>query len=195
MDESLYFKPLIVTAIAVTALLVGGLQAEQGPSERGPLRAMTQPLSPSVLATVATRNQVLELAVLWRGAPGWFLAGSGRGASYSEGNATFSAALNYGGLQLSLSYEPSRHSALVQGTVVALPNGANVILVDNVDGGTVPAIGGVVSVDSHFEGNATFASLLGGSPEIVSFLRCDAGTANETTNQGIRRLFCDDLKR
>ena len=110
MDESLYFKPLIVTAIAVTALLVGGLQAEQGPSERGPLRAMTQPLSPSVLATVATRNQVLELAVLWRGAPGWFLAGSGRGASYSEGNATFSAALNYGGLQLSLSYEPSRHS-------------------------------------------------------------------------------------
>lgn len=195
MSKSLHFKPLIVTAIAVSALLAGGLQAGQGPAAAGPLRALTQPVSPSVLATIATRNKVLELVVLWRGAPGWFLAGSGQGASYSEGNATFSAALNYGGRQLSVSYEAARHTALIQGTAVDVPNGANVILVDGVDLSTVPAIGGVVSVDSHLEGDPTFASLLGGSAEIVSFVRCDAGTPNEETNQRIRRLFCDDVKR
>jgi hypothetical protein len=194
MCNSSQSQRLVVMATVMIGLLVVGLQARQRPSE-GPLTAQTEPLSPSVLATIATRNQNVELVVLWRGAAGWFLGGSGRSANYSGGNATFTAALHYGGIDLSLSYEPARRTARVQGTAVSLPEGANVILVDAVDRGAVPTIAGVVKVDSHFEGNPTLASLLGGSPEIVSFLRCDAGTPDENTNRRIASLICDDLKR
>jgi hypothetical protein len=185
-------KPLIVSALA--ALAVGGGQAAQRPSE-GPLTAQTQPISPSVLATIVTRNPVLELVVLWRGEPGWFLAGSGRGAKYSGGNGSFTADLDYGGLQLGLSYDASRRTARVLAKAVSLPEHANVILVDSVDRGAAQTIAGTASVDSHLEGNSTFASVLGSSPEIVSFLRCDAETPNGDANRKIRSFMCDDLKK
>ena len=191
MCTILPFKPLVLSALI--ALGVGGVQAAQRPSE-GPFTAQTQPISPSVLATIVTRNQVLELVVLWRGAPGWFL-GAGQGAKYSGGNGSFTGLLEYGGLQLDFSYEASRRTARIQAKSVLLPEKANVILVDGVDRGTAQTIAGTASVDSHFESSATFASLLGRSPEIVSFLRCDAGTSNENTNRRIRSFMCDDLQR
>jgi hypothetical protein len=136
----------------------------------------------------------LELVVLWRGAPGWFLAGSGRGAKYSGGNGSFTADLDYGGRQLGLSYDASRRTARVLANAVSLAEPANVILVDSVDRGA-QTIAGTASVDSHLQGNPTFASLLGSSPEIVSFLRCDAGTPNEDANRKIRSFMCDDLQK
>jgi len=51
-----------------------------------------------------------------------------------------------------------------------------------------------LKADLHLEGNPTFASLFGRSAEIVSFLRCDEGTASDA-NQRVRRLLCDDLRK
>ena len=112
--------------------------------------------------------------MLWRGDPGWFLRGSNRNAKYSGAGSTFTAALSYGGVPLSLSYEPTRRTAVVQGTSVSLLDQANVILVDNVD--RVPMVSG-------------------GSTEILSFARCEAGTDDEEANRRLRALMCDDLKK
>src|SRR5262245_59733843 len=120
--------------------------AGAGQQRPAPLSAQTQPLSPAVLATMLSRGQELELVVLWRGSPGWFLQGSRRGASGGESGGIFSGTLNYGGRELRLSFERDRRTASIQGKSVTLPENANVILVDNVDREAGPAVAGLLHI-------------------------------------------------
>jgi hypothetical protein len=179
-----------MSAVALMGFAVAG-HAQHGSS--GALQAQTRPVSPSVLATIALSGQSVELVVLWRGSPGWFLKGTHRSASFSGGEATFAGTLEYGGLQLALSYDPVRRTAIVQGQTVPLVGG-NVILVDTGDGGSV-TVSDVVKVTSHVEGNPSLALLLGSSPEIVAFLRCESGIADAATNQKFLELACADLAK
>lgn len=110
----------------VTALMCGVIQAKQV-SHAGDFAEQTQPLSPSVLATILLRGQSLELALLWGAAPGWFLEGSHRSANGGAAEGRYTATLEYGGRQFGFSYEPTQRSLLVQGKSVSLPDGANVV--------------------------------------------------------------------
>jgi hypothetical protein len=160
----------------------------------GALEAQTRPVSPSVLATIASRDRNLELLVLWRGSPGWFSAGTHRQANYSEQEGVLTAILAYGTVDLKLSYDPRSHTAQVQDKAVSLSS-ANVILVDNIDTAGGAVVSKVVTIDSRVDrANIQLSDLLGRSPEVVSFLRCEVGTPNERATQMMRRLACDDLK-
>ena len=185
-----------VVVASLCALLVSPPLFAQASSPE-PLGAQTRPVSPSVLATIIERSSNIELLVLWRGHPGWFLAGGRRGAKYSGGQTGFSAALEYGGIDLGLLYEPARHAATVQGKAVELPAGTNVILIDNVDSADGPRFVESLAIDGHLDASAdpTMASILARSPGIVAFLRCEIGTPEETTTRMLSSLACDDLKR
>src|SRR5690348_11071249 len=110
--------------VAVAATLTG--VRVSGDTPAGPVTAQTLPLSSSVLATVANRQQ-LQLLVLWRGAPGWHLSGDHRQASYSGSGDVFAATVIYGGVTLRLSFNTRDAKVLLQDKTLSLPAGTNVL--------------------------------------------------------------------
>jgi hypothetical protein len=147
----------------------------------------TRVISPVALVTwVASYAndgmQLLDLIVLWRGSPGWFARGSGSGTSGGGSAASFHSTIRYGGLNLQLEFEPKARVALIQGARIQLQDD-NVIFVDDVDGTGGPTVIGTLRVDRELpladSGYPRIETVLGRSPEIVSFLRCDARLPDE----------------
>ncbi|SRR6266567_629015 len=163
----------------------------------GVLTAQTLPMSPTVLGTLATRGGRIELLVLWRGKPGWFLSGTKRGASYSEAGAQWTANISYGDVALALSFDASSHTVTVQGKAISLPPAANVICVDNVSAVSAPTLLTSLELDPGVEPvdprAGRLGQLLAHSAPAVLFLQCDVGTDNENTNRMIRRVTCDGI--
>ena len=187
----------VTCGVAAIVLLTAPRPSGQSPST-GPTGAQTRPVSASVLATIVTRDQQMQLAVLWRGTPGWFARGEGhQAASYSEGNSrVFTATLEYGGIALSVVHEFGSTLARVQDKIVSLPPNTNVILVDNIDSAGGATFPDPVAIDPRLPaGNPTLASVFGRSPEVVSFLRCGVNTANEAASRVLNSYACDDLSR
>lgn len=187
-------------AVLIAALSVSGpwgISASQRPPS-APLTSLTRVLSPSVVGTFNARNQEIELALLWRGAPGWFLSGS-HGDHISETGGTVNGSIEYGGHVISFSYERERRRASINDIVVFLQRDTNVILVDRVDNQSGLVVAAQAHIEPRLEGDPTMAlllpmtNLLRGSSEVVSFLQCDRGVANETANWAIRALVCDEL--
>jgi hypothetical protein len=188
-------EPLLTRLSACLAAVVFSTTVQGGQrGSGGPWTAQTRPVSPSVLATIAVRNQNVELLVLWRGRPGWFFVGASRSASYSGGSGPFTATVSYGGIQLSVSYDPEKRIVMAGGLSVPLAEGQNVVLVDTVDQSPWK-IAGVIGIKARVEGNPSVAALLAESPEIVSFLRCDAPMENAAMNRTVLALVCDDLPK
>jgi hypothetical protein len=124
----------------------------------------------------------LDLLVLWRGTPGWFMAGSGGGAS-GGGSSPPSAGegqrgpevqrLFFGGLSLEVQFDPVTGTAQIEDEAVSL-QGVNVILVDEVDSAHGLRIAGTEWVDPQLpESPVQIEALVRRSPELFSFLRCD----------------------
>jgi hypothetical protein len=135
-------------------------------------------MSPVVVATwIAERqeggSEQLQLLVLWRGAVGWFFKGGGLvsgGGSAGRYNTT----IVYGGVRLTLDFDPSTRVATVQGTTLEL-GADNVVFVDDVDSPKGPRVTGTKRVERAMPGSAGQIGLvLRTSPEIMSFLRCDS---------------------
>jgi hypothetical protein len=139
-------------------------------------------VSPAVVATWIARGQPdgtsrLELLVFWRGTPGWFLRGdsSGSSGSASGGSADDRGAvverLSFGGIRLDLEYDRSKRGVRIQGHDLAL-EGANVVLVDTVDGEDGPRVSGTREVDPLLPGGpAEVEAIVRRSPELYAFLR------------------------
>lgn len=144
-------------------------------------------VSPAVVATWIARTEPrglpeLELLVLWRGTPGWHLRAGTRGSgsrvsSRSDGGderGLHVHHLSFGGLDLNLEFDERKRVARIQGMEVALES-ANVIFVEDVDGPEGPRIARSLHVDSAFpDSPARIEEVVRRSPEIFSFLRCDA---------------------
>jgi hypothetical protein len=144
-------------------------------------------VSPAVVATWFTHREpaggwALELLVLWRGTPGWFMAGGGSGGS-GGGSSPPSAVegqrgpevqrLFFGGLRLEVRFDPVTGTAQIQDEVIAL-QGVNVILVDEVDSARGLRIAGTEWVDPQLpESPVQIEAVVRRSPELFSFLRCD----------------------
>jgi hypothetical protein len=152
-------------------------------------RIQTALLSPSVFAAINSRGPALELAVLWRGAPRWYLGCCSR-SGHSSGNATgFSMTEHFPAVDLTLTYDYGSRAAILNGHRVVLPVGTNVVLVDGVD--DVLSIAGVTGVDSKLPETWTPASLLVRSAEVVSFLRCNAAPGNPSEDGLLYGLICE----
>ncbi len=180
---------------AVVATLLASLSAQE-PREIRPSSIMTLAISPAVVATVITRGEpvritpgqlplrpptdrsgpvTLDLLVLWRGAPGWFLKPGGSaesGGGDSSGHVTVHA--EKGGIALDVMLDTEKRVAQIAGNDVALGD-ANVVLVDSVDVAGGLTVLGTRTVTARIpvppEG---LADVFRDAPDLVPFLRCEA---------------------
>ena len=159
----------------------------------------SRPVSPAVVATLFTNHSQagdgeLEVLVLWRGNPGWFLQSGRDGHS---GNRTGSRGSGetldhhffFGDLRLHLQINRRTRVARVQGIEVSLQN-ANVILVDQVDSTEALTVVGTRWIDPKV-GNAPVRveQVLGQSSELVDFLRCDSSLPDRSVPPLVRKML------
>ena len=158
-----------MTMSASTAVLwLNGVGAER----QAPPTPLDEPIS---LGSV--HNPVL--VAVWRGTPGWmFREADGPPQSayvFSDGDYTpdgasiISTGGVQGGVRLELSYAPATRETTVNGLTFTLPEGHNVVLVDNVDESSQEyATLGVEGRDGEW-----IEMFLGRSEAVRSFIRCD----------------------
>src|SRR5687768_9343404 len=107
----------LLCALAVAT--VGTARFAQAPT--GARSMPTSVISPVVVASwfterAANGREQLQLLVLWRGTPGWFMGGGGedRSSSTYPANVT-TRRLTYGSVTLTLDYDWSKRGAVVNG--------------------------------------------------------------------------------
>ncbi|HEX7793242.1 MAG TPA: hypothetical protein VF456_02775 [Vicinamibacterales bacterium] len=135
-----------------------------------------RPLSSTVWATIAVNNQGTELAVLWRGRPGWYL-GRPR-AEHAGGNSqSFNVSLQYGAATVDLSLDRRRREVKTGTIKTMLPPGTNTILIDHVDEPGSMTISGFTTLQlTATMTNPELAAALDQSSTAALFLQCDQGT-------------------
>lgn len=180
---------VLLLSLGLCAAIAGG------ETSSGALTVQTRPVSPSVLATILTRNQEIKLVVLWRGAPLWFGSGSHRGSSGgSSGKGLFRTTVSYGNASLSLSCDEQHQSADIQGLAISLAAGQNLIMVDSADAAGAPKSVQTDVLSGLFDSsNSSLGHLLTSSSNAIAFLRCDVASQNGTANKALSRIVCDDL--
>lgn len=160
-------------------------------------------VSPVPLMTWVTRFghdgvHALDLIVLWRGEPGWFMRRTSRSASGGGSAGVFHSTIRYGGLELQVTFESVTRVADVQGKRVELRD-ANVILVDDVGTAAGPRIVGTLRIDPAMtpsgDGPLRMEEVLRRSSEVVSFLRCDAAMPGGKGQAMVDRICAHVLGR
>jgi hypothetical protein len=135
----------------------------------------TQVISPVAVVTWVTRDgsnyTEIDLVVVWRGSPGWFRSSTQRGSSGGSAGK-FQASVTYGDVRLDVALTTSPRVVTIQETPVPLDQ-KNVVLVDNVDSPSGPDVVKTLWVDPALADQHRIGPVLGRSPEIVAFLRCD----------------------
>jgi len=161
----------------------------------------TAPVSPSVMATQlgsvdAAGRGTLQLLILWRGTPGWFMRGggssSGGGGSMAPGSSMiFSHWISQGGVNLSLRFDLTARKVWIQDKEITL-DAENVVLVEGVDSREGPQVVRTLRIDPEYEATMAPApysvpgrgtqpraqpvpahTFIRRSPELVDFLQCD----------------------
>jgi hypothetical protein len=182
-------------------IFAAALMAAQ-PFPGGGSNSGTMPVSPSVMATElastdASGRGALQLLILWRGTPGWFLRGGGSSSSGGGGSMgrestmIFSHWVSQGGVNLTVRFDPAARKVWIQDQEMALDD-ANVVLVDGVDSPAGPQVVRTLRIDPEYE--TTLEPLSYGmpgrgpqmrprpvpvqvfirrSPELVEFVQCD----------------------
>ena len=183
-------------------ILAAALMVAQ-PVPGGGSNSGTAPVSPSVMATQmgsvdAGGRGTLQLLVLWRGSPAWFLKGGGPSSSGGGGstvpgsNPTYSHWISQGGVNLTLRFDPAARKVWVQDAEIPLDD-ANVIMVDGVDSPAGPQVVRTLRIDPDYETTmepppyaipgrgpqmrprpVPAQSFIRRSPELIEFLQCDA---------------------
>jgi hypothetical protein len=173
----------LVGLLVVIPMLRGGVghaQPSNAPISGHFTLGATSVISPVVVAEWFASRQAsteqLELLVLWRGSPGWFLQPGGSGGSGSGANGPHYTWIKYGNVTLSLDFDPAKRTVTVQGKNLVLADN-NVLFVDDVDGPTGPHLTGTMTIARPMPGSSGQIGLvLQKSPRIMSFLDCDAGS-------------------
>ena len=184
----------------IRQMLAAALVAFQ-PFPGGSSHSGTAPVSPSVMATEigsvdAAGRGTLQLLILWRGSPGWFLKDGGSsssGGSMGGGSSTvYTHSISEGGVNLTLRFEPATSKVWIQDVEVALGD-ANAVLVDGVDSPTGPYVVRTLRIDAEYETTmepppyavpgrgmrmrprpVPVQTFIRRSSELIEFLQCDA---------------------
>ena len=170
-----------ISAPVLLVMLLCAVPHAFGRPDRFQGRMFSIPVSPTVVSTIATKDERLVLLALWRGAARWHSSVGGLRQSGGIGqNGTINVSLQYGDIGVDLSFDPSTHTAVVQGRTNRIPANANALLIDGVGRGGSGRLVKAFFLDSGDAnpdlrlGFGSLASLFGRSPEIVEFLQCDA---------------------
>ena len=163
---------LVRNAVA-TSLLWTAVQGppplRMPPAGRTATQSATQPISPVAVMTWMTRYgsdgvHTLDLIVVWRGNPGWFMRGSHQSTSGGGSAGTVRQTLRYGDLQLEVAFQSTKRTADIQGKVVELGD-ANVILVDHVDSAEGPRVVSTLRIDGEVPSGIDRPTLCAGAWE------------------------------
>jgi len=171
---------------ATLAFLIPRLAAQRSSSGGSEI------MSPSVVGTsYITRDangpNTLNLLVLWRGSPGWFMRRTGRGSSMgSSGGTTY---VRQGGVHLTVAFDAATRTARILDEDVPLVNGANVVLVDNVDDPSGPRVVKTLKVEGALGATGVLSHLVLDSPELLDLLRCQAQIP-EPANRAAMSYVC-----
>jgi hypothetical protein len=159
-------------------------------------------MSPAVVATWITEQHgdepvQLRLVILWRGTPGWFVRAGGSsvsgGGSAGGEHQTSSHTIIQGGIRLTFDFDAATGAATILGKRLDLRED-NVVLVDDVDSPEGPRVSGTMRVTRAMPGSAGQIGLvLRMSPEIMTFLRCDAVVPDGPPKALIERLCLQNL--
>jgi hypothetical protein len=119
----------------------------------------------------------LDLLVLWRGAPGWFLAGGSNGTRGSGGNGRPTILHNrHADVDFDVIFDAGTGVARVAGAAIRL-NETNVVLVDGMP--HAMKIVGTRMVNGRIERPPIgLQAVYRASPELDAFLRCDVTGGN-----------------
>ena len=153
----------------------------------GAMSSGTIRISASVVVTTFWHNEadgtsMLDLAVFWRGTPGWSTAGdpggqSGGGTSTGLPDGRPGPETHFigvGDLRLEVQFDPGTGRVRIQDQSFSSQSG-NVILVDEVDSAAGPRIIGTLRVEPRFPGGfVSIDTLVRRHPALFPFLRCDA---------------------
>ena len=183
-------------------VLAAALMVAQ-PFPGGGSNSGTAPVSPSVMATEldsvdASGRGTLQLLILWRGTPGWFMRGgggssSGGGGSMGPGSGMMHQPVDFTGRrQPDLRFDPAARKMWIQDAEIALDD-ANVVLVDAVDSPAGPQVVRTLRIDPEYETTlepppyaipgrgsqmrprpVPVQTFIRRSPELIEFLQCDA---------------------
>jgi hypothetical protein len=149
-------------------------------------------ISPVVVAEWFTHRvggvEQLELLILWRGTPGWFLQPGTYADSGGEpgGHNTW---MKLGSIEVSMAFDDASRRIRIQGKEAIALGKDNVLFVDDVDGPSGPRVVGSMSVARAMPGSAgQIAPIVKSSPRIMAFLRCDAG--DDSPRRERLRMMC-----
>jgi hypothetical protein len=146
----------------------------------------TTRVSASVVVTTISHREAdgtssLDVAVFWRGTPGWFTVGD----PVRSGGATSTGLsggppgqethfIDVGPLRLEMQFDPGTGRVRIQDQSISRQSG-NVILVDDVDGAAGPTIVDTLRVAPRFpSGFVDIDTVVQRHPALLPFLRCDA---------------------
>jgi len=190
-------RPLAL--LAVPLLFVVALQVREQTICGG-----GQPISPTVVSTYCGHrqdgNEVVDLLVLWRGAPGWFNRAGGRGkGAGSSGNSAYQYA-QFGDVSIGIELNGEARTAKVHDEVVSLES-SNVVLVDGVDEPDHGHIVGTRWIEPTYPADGDPLLLtLQRQTELADYLRCDLAMPEPPAPAPMRRLrnepdVCTQLRR
>ncbi len=121
------------------------------------------------------------VVVVWRGEPGWAFRErrsaneaffSGANDFFRSAERTTSIRMEAGGVRLEIAHDSTTGEVLVNGVPVQLPDGHNVILVDDADAGGPPS--DVQTLRVAGEDGEWIEAFLGRSEAVTEFVRCGA---------------------
>lgn len=182
-------------AAMIAALLAAVVAVAQEPKSLPPLVEQNRPVSPSVVGTLLLRANAVELILLWRGRPGWYLGT--RKLSGGEGGpaGTRHGEIAYGNTTLRYLYQPGKRTLDVQGVRIVLTGRENVVLVDHVDETPASVVVDVDTATGQLDASTTLGAFLGTSKKAGPFLRCDTGLPDPLFNRVALSHACDHLIR
>jgi hypothetical protein len=141
-------------------------------------------ISPAVVATWWTHaidadSWQLDLLVLWRGTPGWFLRDDdGNSGFESFGGEVRTTRIRYGDVEAELRFDPRARSVTFRGHEIQLGD-TNVILLDFIDSAEGPRVVGNHRVEPIMSiGHPRPELLLRQSEALLDYLRCDVPLAD-----------------
>ena len=167
--------------VALSLVVMASLSAGQAPP-RAPVgriqSAGDRPLSAAVVGAWFTHSDApgsgtLDLLVLWRGSPGWFMKSGSQGSS-GGGSSTGrrGVTVKYGGLHLHALFDGPERLAEIDGRKIPLDD-HNVLLVDDVDSADGLKVVKTLRVDPTLADRNRPEIVIRRSPELIAYLRCD----------------------
>lgn len=186
-------------AAALCALMTLSVGTQQPPSLQGQKYAITSATEPisgvALVSWVSKQGQPneLDLAIVWRGRPGWFIEGQGARESGGGTSVSFQQTITRGDVSLSFRFVfPTRQLIILDGAPIDLKD-ANVVLVDNVNDPKKTAVVAKLTIPSRLTASGGLVEPFGKSNEIFAFLQCDAEVPQAAARPIIEAL-CRDLR-